>query len=125
MACEIASAGFVVCVVPVTGTPMKLANAIRRFVDQPRAEHVGEQMVVSVPGSTIVERHDEQVGSLQLLESCLAAAAAGHRVAERPFETREDGRLQQKLADLVALAFEDLLDEVVDDEAVVAGEACR
>ena len=46
----------------------------------------------------------------------------GDRVAQRAGEPIQHGSLQQEAAHLVGLTLEHFLDEVVDDEAVVAGE---
>jgi len=43
---------------------------------QPGAQGVGEQVVVAVPALLVVQRHQEQVGSLQLLQDRLAVAVA-------------------------------------------------
>ena len=104
------------------------AGAARRrrsgvLAEQVRAEHVGEQVVVAVPAALVVERDDEQVPALQRLE---------HRAARRtsPVTASHSGPVsrsrievsEQEVADVVGLAVEDLLDEVVHDEPVVAGE---
>ena len=79
-------------------------------------------MVVAVPAPLVVERDQEQVRPVQLLEHRLAAGLAGHGVAQRAGEPVEDGGLEQEPAHRLGLPVEDLLDEVVHDEPVVAGE---
>ena len=61
--------------------------------------------------------------AVQRLEHRLAAALAGDGIAQRAAQPVEDRGLQQEVADLLGLALQDLLDQVVDDVAVVAGEA--
>jgi hypothetical protein len=71
---------------------------------QPDPQGVGEQVVVAVPGPLVVERHEEQVGPLQLLEHPLAAVAdrrcMGVRgqqgVAQRGAQPVEHGGGQQE-----------------------------
>ncbi len=102
---------------------MQVGQVVRPLLQQVRAQDVAEQVVVAVPLPTVVERYDEQVGALQRLEHGPAAAPAGHGVAERAAEPLEDRGVEQEPAYVVGLAGEDLLDEVVDDVAVVAREA--
>ncbi len=92
------------------------------LVAEPGPEHVGEEVVVAVPGAVIVERDDEEVGPLELLERRSTARPTGDGIAERPGERLQDRGLEQEAADVVALAFEHLPDQVVEDEAIVAGE---
>ena len=91
-------------------------------LDQVGAQDVGEQMVVAPPLPAVIERHQEKPGAFELDELRGRAGSARHRVAERPVEPLEDGRLQQEVADGIALARQHLVGEVVDDEAVVTGE---
>ena len=101
---------------------MKLGDSVRLLVEQPGSEHVGEQVVVPVPVRRSSSGDDEQVRSIEPLQRGLPAAARCHRIAERSGEPVEHGGLQQEVADVAGLMFEHLLGEVVDDEAVVAGE---
>ena len=50
---------------------------------QAGAEQVGEQLVITPPAAYLIERLQEQAGSLDLLQQILAAIAAGDGVAER------------------------------------------
>ncbi len=58
---------------PAGGSAMQLGRGIRVFVEEPRAQHVGEEVVVPVPLASIVERNHEQVLPIQRLERRLAA----------------------------------------------------
>ena len=57
---------------------------------QPGAQDLGEQRVIAVPAPLVVERDDQEVGALQLLESRLAVAPSGDRLAERSAQALED-----------------------------------
>ena len=52
------------------------------FLPQPGAEQVGEQVVVAPPAAHLIQRHQEQVRLLHLLQHHLATGAAGDRVAQ-------------------------------------------
>jgi len=86
------------------------------------AQDVGEQVVVAVPAPLVVEGHHEQVLPFQRLDHRPAARCPGDGVAQGRSEPVQDGGGEQEVADLVGLVVEDLLDEVVHDVAVVAGE---
>jgi hypothetical protein len=50
---------------------------------QAGAEQVGEQLVVAPPAAHLIQRQQEQVGPLHLLQHLLAVAAAGDRSTQR------------------------------------------
>ena len=90
---------------------------------QPRPQDLGEQRVIAVPATLVVEGHDEQVGALQLLQSRLTIRPARHRIAERSAQAIEDGGAQEELLGLGRQSGKDLLDDVVEDEAMASSEA--
>jgi hypothetical protein len=102
---------------------VELADAFGLLVEETRAQHVGEEVVVPVPVPAIVERYDEEVRPVELLEHRLAARRAGDGIAQGTGEPVEDTGVQEEVANVVGLAVEHLLHEVVDDEPIVAGEA--
>ena len=87
------------------------------------AEKLAEQVVVAVPLASGVNRDEEEVGAFEFLEDLSALATFREGVTERARQTLEDGRSNKERAQLVGLAFEDLGGEVVDEVAIVAGEA--
>jgi hypothetical protein len=108
---------------PVTGPDVQCTDAVGVLVEQSRPQHLAEEMVVAVPPTAVVERDQEEISALESLEHGLAAVLTGDGVAQRTREPAQDGRLQQEAAHLFRLTLEDLLDQVVHDEAVVPGEA--
>ena len=68
---------------------------------QPGAEQVGEQLVVAPPAADLIQRQQEQPGSLDLLEQGLAAGPAGNRVAQRSGEPLQHRGLEQEGARLL------------------------
>ena len=59
--------------VPGAGPSVELVDPLGLLVEQPRPEHVGEEVVVAVPEAAIVERDEEQVRPVEPLEHRLAA----------------------------------------------------
>jgi hypothetical protein len=49
---------------------------------EPGAQRVGEEVVVAIPVSLVVQWEEEEVVALQPLEQLFAVAAAGERVAQ-------------------------------------------
>ena len=70
------------------------------LVEQARAQHVGEEVVVAVPPAAVVERDQEQVAALQRLQHGLAAVLAGDGIAQRAAQPVQDGGLQQEVLDV-------------------------
>ena len=64
----------------------------RRRAPQLQAQQIGEQVVVAEPGPGGVERGDERVLVLELLEDRLGSGAAGEGVGERAADALEDRR---------------------------------
>ena len=85
-------------------------------------ERLGEQVMVAIPASFAVERDDEQVLPLQVVEQPLTVGSIGQRVAQVGGEQIEHRRLEQEPAHAGRLPVQDLLDQIVQDEAVAAGE---
>src|SRR5829696_3311665 len=84
-------------------------------------EHVGEQVVVAVPGALVVE-HNEEVATLEIRQRLPTLGAAGGGVAQPPVESVEDGGAEQEVTNLRGLPGQNLVGQVVDDEPVAAGE---
>jgi hypothetical protein len=85
---------------------------------QALAEHVPEQLVISIPPSLAIERNQEEIGSLQRLQDCLPILPARERVAQRAAQALENRGLEQKRLDVRDLLVENLFDEVVDDISI-------
>ena len=109
-------------VVPLAGAQVEAGDQFRVLVAQMRPEDVGEQLVVPVPLPLVVERPEEQVRPFQGCEHGPAAGLLEDGIAEVGTERVEDRRPRQEVANLVGLAGQDLVDEVVDDIPVVARE---
>ena len=112
----------VVGLVPLACAAVELCDGVGRLGAQPRGEHVGEEVVVPIPATLIVERHHEEVGALERLEHRGAVGVAGDGVAQRAGQAGEDRGLLQEAPDVLGLPLQHLFHEVVDDEPVVAGE---
>ena len=112
----------VVVLVPVAGAPMQHRHQVGFLAEHAGTEHVGEQVVVAEPRPVFVQGYDEQVGALEVLEHRAAVCPSGDGVTQWSGEPVEDGGVQQELADLLGLVLQHLVDQVVQDEAVTAGE---
>ena len=112
-----------IALIPRARSPVQLRHVSGLLVLKTRAQHVCKEMVIAIPAAAVVEWNHEQVASLQRLQHRFAAVLAGDGIAQRAAEPVEDRGLQQEAADLIGLALQDLFDQVVDDVAIVAGEA--
>ena len=102
---------------------MEVEDAVRLLAHEARPEDIREQVVVSVPLAPSVERDHEEIPPIEDLEHALAAVQSRDRIAQRAGQPIEDARPQEEPADILGLALQDLLGEVVDDEAIVSSEA--
>jgi len=92
------------------------------LVAQAGAEDVAEEVVIPEPLTPLVESDEEQVCSLEALERRLGVGSTRDGSAQRSGQPGEDRRVEEEPPDVGGLTVEDLVDEVVDDEPVVAGE---
>ncbi len=115
-------AGVPVLLVPGAGPPVQLRRLAGELVEEPRLQHVGEEMVVAVPAALVVERHQEQVVAVQGRQHRPAVGATRDGLGQGAGQAREHRCTQEEVANGFGLAVHDLFDEVVDDMAVVTGE---
>ena len=104
---------------------------------QAGAQGVGEQVMVAVPHPLVVQRHQEQVGPLQLLQDPLAVAAGGRcgvrrvtvggqqGVAQRGAQPVEHAGGQQEASGRGWLAVQHLGHQVVGHQPVPPGEGAH
>ncbi len=109
-------------VVPLAGAAVQVCDLLGPLVEEMGPDDFGEQVVVAVPATVAVQRDEEQVGPVQVLEHVLAARVAGHGLAQRSAHPVEDRGLEQEVTHLRRLTVEHLFGQVVHDVAVVAGE---
>ena len=115
--------GFAGLVIPAAGAGVEVGDLCAPLVEEMGAQHLSEQVVVAVPAADAVQRDEEQVGPVQMLEHVLTVGVAGDDFAQRSAQPVQDGGLQQEVAHRRRLSAEHLLDQVVHDVAVVAGES--
>ena len=97
-------------------------DAVRLLAHEARTEDIREQVVVSVPLAPRVERDQEEIPPIEDLEHALATIQFRDRIAQGAGQPLEDARPQKEPADILGLSLQDLLGEVVDDEAIVSSE---
>ena len=107
---------------PAARAPVEVEDAVRLLAHEARTEDIREQVVVSVPLAPRVERDQEEIPPIEDLEHALAAIQSRDRIAQRAGQPLEDARPQKEPADILGLSLQDLLGEVVDDEAIVSSE---
>ena len=81
---------------PRARAPMQGRDLIGLLRQQARAEHVGKEVVVAIPPSRVVQRHEKEVAALQRLQPRAAALLAGDGFAEGAVQPVEDGGLEQE-----------------------------
>ena len=108
---------------PGARTAVQVGDALGRVALELADEHGAEQRVVAEPAPLGVERDDEQVAALERAQHVGAVAALDDGVAERARQALEHRGAHQELARLGRLLGDDLVPQVVDEEAVVDRQA--
>jgi hypothetical protein len=111
-----------VLVVPGGRGPVQFRHPVRLGLPEAGLEQVGEQLVVAPPAPHLIQGDQEQVCPLHLFQQLLAVATATDGVAQRPRQPLQHRGLQQEPEDLLRLAGQHLLGEVVQDVALAAAE---
>src|SRR5215217_1845223 len=114
-----------VLLAPVGGPPVQLGYQLRMGPLQAGAEQIGEQVVEAIPAALLVQGDEEQVGPLERLERVLTARGAGDGIAEGTAPALQDRGLEQECPHRLGLELQDLLTQVVEDEAMGAGEGVQ
>ena len=94
---------------------MQLPRAAGLFLLQAGAEQVSEQVVITPPAAHLVQRASGTGPPSTCLEQRLATRTAGDRVHSGPLQPLQHRGLQQEHAQLLGLALEHLLGQVVQD----------
>ena len=86
------------------------------------AQETGKQVVIAEPLLLAVDRHQEQIGPVQMVDHRAAVAAPGHRFAQRHAELFEDAGLHQEHPTVFGLPRQDVFGEVFGQFQVGAGK---
>ena len=105
-------------------SPVQHRHPVRPLLLQAGTEQIGEQVMVAPPAPHFIQRHQEQIRPLELLQHRLAVGAASDRIAQPARQPLQHRGFQQEPAHLPALPLEHLLGQVVQDIAMGAAE-CR
>ncbi|MCY1418164.1 hypothetical protein D9M71_337150 [compost metagenome] len=108
--------------VPARRLHPQLAREAGLFPFQDATQEAGEQVVIAEPAVFGVQRDQEQVGLLQLVQHGLAAAAPGEGIAERRAQLVEHAGLQQEAAGVFGLPVQQVFGEKFGQVQVGAGE---
>src|SRR5215211_4545599 len=85
-------------------------------------QQLGEEMVVAVPLSLLVQRNHEQVGVSELAQESARTLPTRDRIAQRASHRPQYRSLEQKLPHLLGEVRQNLLSQEGDDVAVAAAE---
>src|ERR687894_2087854 len=106
-----------VVLVPEPGAAVQFEDRVWAFAPQAFAQESGEKMMVTVIAALIIQGHQEQVTSLQPFEHLPPICPVGERLAQWTAQGLHDGGLEQELPNVLRLAGEDLVGQVVENEA--------
>jgi hypothetical protein len=82
--------GHAICLVPPRGAQVQLGNHFRFSPSEFGVQGLPKQIVIAIPLAPSVERHNQQVASLETIEDTGRAIASDDGVAQRTGEPIED-----------------------------------
>src|SRR5215218_340055 len=85
-------------------------------------QQLGEEMVVAVPLSLLVQRNHEQVGAGELAQESARTLPTRDRIAQRASHRPQYRGLEQKLPNLLSESSQNFLSQETDDVAVAAAK---
>jgi hypothetical protein len=80
---------------------VQLWSTLGLLVFEMSLQDVGEQVVIAVPTTLVVERNDEEVSPLEGAQHRLAVASPGDGIAEWAIQPFKDAGVQEEHPDLV------------------------
>ncbi|MOA28682.1 hypothetical protein D3C78_1496440 [compost metagenome] len=89
---------------------------------QGMTQKTGEQVMIAKPLLLAIDRHEEQVCTLQNADHCQTVGATGNRVTQRGIKLIEDAGLHQKQATVLILAGKDILGKVLGQLQIGTGK---
>src|SRR3712207_5994297 len=83
-----------VLLVPLARAPMQGRYLTGLLRHQMRRENFGKEVMVAIPVALVIQRNDEEVASLEGLQSSVAFLLVGDGIAQRATQPVENGGLQ-------------------------------
>ena len=108
--------------VPLGRGPVQRHDGVGLGAPQLEPQQVREEVVVAEPGPPGVERDDERVRRLQLVQDALRAGGADEDVGERAVHLLEDRGAEEQAAHVVGLPLQHLGQQVLGHGPLAAGE---
>src|SRR5919112_1892277 len=109
--------------VPLARALMEDRYLIWLLRHQMRTENFGEEVMVTIPLASVIQRHNEEVAPLESLQHHSGVLLVGDGIAQRATQPVENGGLEQEIPDTFGLALQDLFDQIVQYVAVVSSES--
>ena len=110
--------------VPDAGPDVQAGDFVGILLLQPLPQQLTEEMMIPIPAPVVVQGDDEEVGAIEVGQDLLPGSGGVRyeRIAQRAAQPVEDGGAQQEVLDAGGLLLQDLLDQIVQHEAVAAAE---
>ena len=111
--------------IPRAGSTVELSHDRRLCPLQAVAQHFSKQVMIAIPLAFVVERDHKQVCSVEGFQCGLALLLTCHSITERAAKALQDAGVEQERLHRRGLLREHFLGEVVQDEAMTAGEGVQ
>ncbi len=104
--------------VPPARGPVEVRHLLWMLRCQSTTQYIGEEVVVPVPPPLRVKRYDEQVAALERFQCLVPVGPASQGIAQRAAQLMQHGGGEEEAADVVGLATQYLLHQIIQDEPV-------
>ena len=86
------------------------------------AQQLCKEVVVAIPAPFVVQGDEEQIGALEAAPGSPGRSRGRRTASQRAAQAVENGCVEQERLHALGLPVQDFFDEIVQDEAVAAGE---
>ena len=104
--------------IPATGSTIQFRHQRWLLLLEQGAQRFGEERMVAIPGSGVIQRTDEEVFLEQGCELPLATRLSSNALAERPGESLQDAGPEQKALHLRWLPQQDFFTHIIQEKAM-------
>jgi hypothetical protein len=104
----------------VNGPAVQLSDSLILASLQSCLQHLGEQGVIAIPNTLVIQGGDEQVGLLHVLQHCLSAGIPRDCIAQGSAQALQIGGFQQEIQRAWGALVEHFLRQIPQDMPVAA-----
>ncbi|MNE21231.1 hypothetical protein D3C80_1143820 [compost metagenome] len=110
---------------PATGTQVQARGRHHRLGRRPRTQQIGKQMMITIPMTMLVQRHQEHLVGKQEAQDLPAVMGVANGIAQFAAETLLGRRVIEERLDLGGQAIDDFFEQIIADQPFPAMQRLR